>query len=262
MSKHKQNGFGLLTVILGITVITLVGFAAFRLTKAKQPLDVQNSNVSTQTSQNAKEASNNACSTKPVLPLPTDITKVQSILYPGQVRGGNYKPHGGFRFSGSTNSINVSMPVSAKLISGSRYIEAGEVQYLFEFEADCKIHFRFDHLATLSSAMQAEADKLPEAKVDDSRTTNLGGVRFNAGDIIATKVGYLKTANVSFDYGLYDYSTKNESSKNASWATLHPSDNEQYGVCWFDYLSHSDKATVLALPATDQQAGKTSDYCK
>lgn len=184
-------------------------------------------------------------------------------MYPGQTRGGNYKPHGGFRLNTPSNQAAVTLPVDAKLIAGARYSEQGEVQYMFDFETDCKIRFRFDHLLTLSEDLQKQADNLPPPKPDDSRTTNLSGTKFSAGTVLATEVGFKQTANVSFDFGMYDYNQKNKASQDSAWLAnpQHQFDMAQYAVCWFDYLSDEDSTFVRGLPAGDQQNGKQSDYC-
>jgi len=262
MKRNNEAGFAHLAVVIAVAVLLLVGFAGYRVFTSKENSKLSSSGGSSTTTESA--SSEESCSSKPVLPLPIDIKRVESILYPGQVRGGNYKPHGGFRLAGTDNAVEVKLPLTSKLISGARYIEQGEVQYMFDFETDCKIRMRFDHLLELSEDMKAEADKLPAAKVDDSRTTNLEGKEFKAGTVIAIQIGFKKNANTGFDFGLYDYNQPNEISKNSAWAAdpLHQYDNAKYGVCWFDYLSPSDEATVRGLPATDMNQGKTSDYCK
>lgn len=202
-----------------------------------------------------------ACAEPIALQTPTaDLSKASSILYPGQVRGGDYKPHGGFRFDNvANNEVAVRIPLDGHLVMGSRYIEQGETQYFFVFTNPCGIAYRFDHLLTLTPTFQAYADQLPAAKVDDSRTTPFNPpVAVNAGDVVATKVGFATTKNASFDFGVYDLR------KASSTSAAAQQDNQfgPYGVCWFDMLPAADATTVKALPAGDAQAGKTSDYCK
>lgn len=207
-----------------------------------------------------------ACPDPLVLKTPIDLTKTTAVLYPGQTRGGNYKPHGGFIFNGSNNAdITVTIPMDAVISKASRYIEQGETQYLFVLTAPCGISYRFDHLLTLSDAFQKVADSLPAAKLDDSRTTNINPpVTVQAGDQIATAVGFSKTSNVSVDFGVYDLRKANGVTPNTTWSGLFAQDKESapYGICWFDVLSATDETTVRALPAGDGQNGKTSDYCK
>ena len=148
--------------------------------------------------------------------------------------------------------MTVTAPYAGNIVHASRYIESGEVQYLFEFQHSCGIAWRFDHLKTLSSALQTVADTLPAAKVDDSRTTAIEPpVAVSAGATLATNVGV--TNNTFIDWGVYDLRTNNGVTKSNN--TL-----ASYGVCWFDWLSASDEAAVRALPASADD--KTSDYCK
>ena len=206
-----------------------------------------------------------ACADPLPLVSPVDLTKVNAILYPGQTRGGNYKPHGGFLFKGTDNAMDVRAPMDATLVNGSRYIEQGEVQYLLFFVNSCGIAYRFDHLLTLSPAMQKLADTLPAAKVDDSRTSNFSEVvTVKQGDLIATAVGFKKNSNVSLDLGVYDLRAPNAASKDATFASVHSNFKEQtfYGTCWLNLLPTAQSSVVKALPGGDQSAGKTSDYCK
>ena len=208
----------------------------------------------------------------PALVTPVVATDVVAILYPGQVRGGDFKPHGGFGMNNTEdNLVDVKAPLDARITSGSRYIEQDELQYMFEFENDCGLKYRFDHLRTLSAKLQAVADKFPEAKVDDSRTTEIkGNVTVVAGDIVASAVGFEKSPddinrrNVGFDFGLYDTRQKNESAQDSVWVAAHQEDGDQaiYAVCWLDWLPATDAVMLKALPGGDGLMGKTSDYCK
>lgn len=202
----------------------------------------------------------------PLFPeLPVDIALVSGILYPGQYRGGDYKPHGGFRFDGSKPAdITVKAPLDARLILGSRYIEQGEIQYLLVFENPCGVAYRFDHLLTLAPAFAQAADTLPPALPDDSRTTRFAPViEVKRGDIIATAVGFAKSQNVGVDWGVYDLRQPNAASQNESFATRHGAYREQtfYGICWFDLLPADIAQKIRSFPASGTE-GNTSDYCK
>jgi hypothetical protein len=208
------------------------------------------------------------------LQLPTpDISKVTSILYPGQQRlgdftgkGGNYKPHGGFRFdSAADNNVTVTMPFDGYAMRGSQFLEGGEIQYDFDIVNPCGIMIRLGHLRELTSPFQAIADKFPAAIVDDSRTTKIEPmIPFKAGDKIATAVGFKTTHNVAFDYGVYDLRSNNEASKDATYKAAHADTAElsSHALCWLNLLNSKDMQTVKALPAGDKASGKTSDYCK
>ncbi len=217
-----------------------------------------------------------------VFAIPVDMSKVSSILYPGQVRGGNYKAHGGFRFDGyKPNDIQIVAPYDAKVVAGARYPVAGEIQYTFDLDHPCGISYRFGHLLTLTPKFQAIAEKFPLPKDLDSRTTQVSPpIEVKQGEVIATAVGLntggpsvLGGYNTFVDWGVYDYRHPNQASQDPSWATLHLSEDpswkqyynspvNQHAVCWFDWISSADKERVLALPSSDDAHGKQSTYCK
>jgi hypothetical protein len=98
----------------------------------------------------------------PLLQTPVDLSKVSSILYPGQERGGNYKAHGGFGFDNATdNLVTVKIPLNGKISPVVRYREMGEIQYLFEFDGNCGVSFRFDHLRKLTPKFEAVVNAFP-----------------------------------------------------------------------------------------------------
>ena len=197
----------------------------------------------------------------PLLQTPVDLSKVTSILYPGQERGGNYKAHGGFGFDNATdNLVTVKIPLNGKITRVVRYREMGEIQYLFEFDGNCGVSFRFDHLRKLTAKFEAVVNAFPIK--DDTRTDPVNPpVAVTVGEVIATEVGFLN--NVSVDFGVYDMRQKNEASKDPAWASAHsqyPADS--YGICWLNSLPQGDSSAVKLLPSRDAKNGKTSDYCK
>lgn len=264
--KTNQKGIAHLLLVVGMVLIAAIAGVGYMVaTKDKEESAPQNASSSNSNKPVSKEASSSC--PDPVLQSPVDITKVKSVLYPGQTRGGNYKAHGGFHMEPmSNNKAEVKAPMDAKLVSGSRYIELGEQQILLYFQSACGVNFRFDHLLELTPKMQAMVDTLPEAKQDDSRTTNFDKqISVKAGELIATAVGFPKIQNTGFDFGVYDTRKQNETSKDPAFQAAHAGlvqgEQLKYGVCWFDYFSKSDAAALRALPATDQKSGKTSDYC-
>ncbi len=201
--------------------------------------------------QNIKPKGNAPCPEPLILQTPVDLSKVTAILYPGQVRGGDFKPHGGFRFDNAqSNEIEVRAPIDSELQDASRYIEMGEVQYMFDFQNDCGIRYRFDHLLTLSPKFAEMAKNLPEPKPDDSRTTNVKPIMVKQGEVIATAVGFKNNLNVFVDFGVYDSRGKIFSS---------PRDN---AICWFDLLPAQDSTKVKSLPPADSKSGSQSTLCK
>ena len=168
------------------------------------------------------------------------------------------------------------MPMDAKLMNIGRYYERVpgqdyELQYIVDFENDCGIAFRFDHLHTLSPAFQTYADKSPEPKKDDTSGAPAAPIRkpFKAGDLIATRVGFPTAKNYGFDFGVYDYRKRNEISKNKQWADIHAtfSASTFHGVCWLQMLPAADaaKAEAQAKDPGNYNSSKpfnlTSDYC-
>ena len=90
-----------------------------------------------------------ACANPLRILLPVDISKATSILYPGQYRGGDYKPHGGFGFDDNPDqAIDVVAPLTGMAVRGSRYLENGEIQYSIDVISSCGIMYRLDHLLT------------------------------------------------------------------------------------------------------------------
>lgn len=278
----NQNGLGHLFLILVITVVAVVGLVGWRVFGSKSnQASVNNQTSSAKSNSSAQKVTwmqtengwthtGDLPACRETIPLPVDINQVTSILYPGQYRGGDYKPHGGFRFDKATsNNVTISAPFDAEVIRGAHYSVAGDPQYVFDFVAPCGYMYRLGHLLTLSPKLKAIADKLPTNAEGDSRDTQIEPrVEFKAGETIATGTGITKNGsgqggiNVFVDWGVYDLRTKNKASEDAVWATKHPADTEQHALCWFDLLSTADEAKVRALPPADGQSGKQSDYCK
>ncbi len=282
MKKTIHSGFTIVEAVIILVVIGGLGIFGYRiLSKRDKSVTSQNTQANDSSSSQTEKVTEDITwqwdgakwqpsSNPPTCPepmvftvTPSDLSKADSVLYPGQVRG-QYKPHGGLGFPSSTNSIEVKAILEGDITSGARYIEAGETQYLLWVENDCGIAYRFDHLLKLSPKVQALADSLPAAKPDDSRTTNFDNpLKVKAGDIVATEVGFAKTKNVSYDLGVYDLRKPNKSAQNPAYLSAHKNMESQagYAVCWLDMFSANDVSRLKSLPARDGKMGKTSDYC-
>jgi len=199
-----------------------------------------------------------ACPDPPLLQTPVDLSRVISILYPGQYRGGNYKPHGGFRFDkSSSGGITLRAPMDAYVVDGARLLVDGQLQYTFDFISECGIWYRFGHVSGASPKFVAIADAFPPPVEGDSRTHEVfPQVEVLAGEIIATV-----DSPQGLDWGVYDLRSKNTASQDPAWAALHTGQQAQHAVCWFDLLSPEDEAIVRSLPPTDGVSGSMSDYC-
>jgi hypothetical protein len=292
MNRHRrfnQSGSHIIAIGIGLLFLVIASFAAYRLVSlpGQQKDSGQKSSTSTKStteSTPAKTASNITwmqtaegykpsstppeCPAKIVEQFPADIKQVTAVLYPGQTRGGNYKPHGGLRFDNApTNKVSVKAPFDGKIIAGSAYIADGavnDVQYTFDVMNDCGIMYRVGHLLTLSPKLAEVAKAFPAPQKNDSRTTRVDNVPIDAGAELATAIGTATDKNVFFDWGVYDWRKPNAISSDAAWAANSAHNNElaRHAVCWFDHLSDKDTKTLKALPAGDPTSGKTSDYCK
>ncbi|TAK89517.1 hypothetical protein EPO04_00155 [Patescibacteria group bacterium] len=274
---RRQSGFYVIEVILIIAVVAVLGFVVWMFITKKSPSQALNgitgnSNglVEWDFNGDSWKAMGKApeCENPLTIASPVDVTKVNSVLLPGEVRGGDFKPHGGLGGDPSTNNmITVSAIRDAYLYRGSRYLVEGQVQYMFDFMDSCGVMYRLDHLATLTPEFQAYADKLPQPQPDDSRTEKFRDhPLIKKGTMIATEVGIRQGKNVFFDLGVYDLRQPNDASKTDLYKTdqLRIQDKEQsfYALCWFDYLTGSDKTAIKALPVRNGQPAGTSDYCK
>ncbi|HLC92597.1 MAG TPA: hypothetical protein VJH23_02735 [archaeon] len=191
---------------------------------------------------------------------PVDVTLATSVLYPGQERGGDFKPHGGFRFDNSKNNeIVVSAPFEGYVTDGARYFEKGELQYTFDIIHPCGIMYRFDHLRELSPEFLKLAEQFREPVEGDSRGTWIAPVFVDEGDIIATAVG--SPGNTGMDFGLYDLRQKNKASKTSAWLNETDKSQAPYALCWLELLPEPDAAIVQRLPAGDGKNGEKSEYC-
>lgn len=274
--KH-QSGMGVVEIIIGVAVLLLIGGGIwYALNGSKKAVEtttpvaeeVKEEKFIWQQAETGWQASETPpnCPTQPMLTVPTDLNKVTSILYPGQRRGGNYKPHGGFRMDGTANTaVTVTAPIDGYVVRGAHYVEQGEVQYLFDIMNNCGVMYRIDHIAELSAKLKKITDSWPAPQENDSRTQLVQLAQpIAAGETLATAVGFKKTKNSFFDFGVYDYRAQNEASKSASYQAAHQQDKELawYAVCWFDWMPKSDEKIIRTLPSGDPASGKTSDYCR
>lgn len=286
--NKKQHGFGiveLLIILVALGAIGLVGWKVFYSSSSKNinPYAGSQSQAGKtglveepkgsiwQQTATGWEAIEKApdCPNQPIFKAPADISKVTAILYPGQTRGGNYKPHGGFRFdTASDNMVTVTAPLEGYIVKGTRYIADGEneVQYGFDIMNNCGIMYRVGHLRELPGNLQKIADTFP-APSSSSMNTNVNPAVFiKQGEVLATKVGIILARNTFFDWGVYDYRKANEASKSPAYQSAHAEDKELawHAVCWLQdgWLPNTDQTKLVALPAGDPTSGKKSDYCK
>lgn len=201
------------------------------------------------------------CDDPLILDLPVVRSEVSGILWPGQVRGDDFKSHGGFRYPTTTQKHLVTAHTDMHLITASSYLSSGIKQYFLVFSSPCGIVYKFDHAFTLGPKLEAINDVLPVPTEGDSRTTFIQPpIKLEKGDVIATEIGI--GSNVFIDYGVHDVRQPNEQSKDPAWVAQHfnPEEFIIYGVCWLEYISEEDKQYLLDLPIARKE-GETSDYC-
>ena len=276
ISRNAQRGFHVIELIVIVVIVLVMGLIAWRmLSGSVNKSDSSSANRSTDSSRIQWSWNGGAWAASGVAPTcpeplsfatpPTDLSKAVALLYPGQERGHNYKPHGGFIMNQSTNGdVTVRAIMDGYVTSGARYIEQGELQHMFTITNNCGIAYRYDHLAVLSPVFMTLANSLPAAKENDSRTTDFTNpVKITSGDTIATKVGFKTTSNYSFDLGVYDYRKRNRAADNTAYTGKHQNELSQaaYALCWLDMFGESNTTLLRNLPAGDAAMGKTSDYC-
>lgn len=283
--KHNQKGFSVVEVLIIVIVLGAVGFIGWKMIGDKtSKTTTNNAQKTAETAEDNNQPTQNSdliwqqsdsgwrssaappdCK-QPFVKMPADISKITSVLYPGQTRGGNYKTHGGFRFDNTKdNKITVTAPFDAYLVRGGSYLAENEIQYTFDAINNCGVMYRVGHVRELPDRLIKIADTWPAAS-NNSATQSIDPPMFiKQGEILGTKVGIISEGNTFFDFGLYDYRQENEASKNSAYQSAHTQDKELswHAVCWLKgWLPAADQSKLLALPAGDPNSEKNSDYCK
>ena len=81
------------------------------------------------------------------------------------------------------------------------------------------------------------------------------------GEIIATRVGFVKDNNVFVEWAVLDLRHKNGFTIRPEWAEKFGAGFDEYAICWLEWLKPEDTAQLKALPGGDSVYGKLSDYC-
>lgn len=268
------------SILISVLVLTAVAGISFFLFDSSKP-SVGNQAQQQQNTQEQKEAAGHVrweydmkskrwqafgtppdCPEPLTFPSPVDVHLASSVLYPGQIRGGDYKPHGGFRFDAlKNNAVDVYAPMDAYLVEAARHPSMGEVQYVLYFRDDCGIMYKLDHLRELTPKFTDILSTIPMGGENDSRSTQINPSVFTKkGEHIATKVGLESTKNIFFDFGVYDLRKTN----GVNYASRDYYNVEQYGghaLCWLENLEEPEKSVVKRLPGADGHSGTKSDYC-
>ena len=198
-----------------------------------------------------------------------DFSKVLSIVQPGQIRGGSYKPHAGLRwseFGGVVKGISIKAPFDGEIVAASQYISEGNYQFTINIIHPCGIMLRLGHLLEPSDSIKKILSTIPPAIENDSRENFLSGTFIKKDQLIASEVGMVPPASPDslgtfMDLGIVDLRKKN-SALDSSFKSNADVKYALYSVCWYEgnYFSDPDRARVLNLPFSNGDA--TSDYCK
>jgi hypothetical protein len=198
-----------------------------------------------------------------------DFSKVLSIVQPGQIRGGSYKPHAGLRwseFGGVVKGISIKAPFDGEVVAAAQYISEGNYQFTINIIHPCGIMLRLGHLLEPSDSIKKILSTIPPAIENDSRESFLSGTFIKKDQLIASEVGMVPPASPDslgtfMDLGIVDLRKKN-AALDSNFKSNADIKYALYSVCWYEgnYFSDSDRARVLNLPFSNGDA--TSDYCK
>ena len=198
-----------------------------------------------------------------------DFSKVLSIVQPGQIRGGSYKPHAGLRwseFGGVVKGISIKAPFDGEVVAAAQYISEGNYQFTINIIHPCGIMLRLGHLLEPSDSIKEILSTIPPAIENDSRESFLSGTFIKKDQLIASEVGMVPPASPDslgtfMDLGIVDLRKKNPA-LDSNFKSNADIKYALYSVCWYEgnYFSDSDRARVLNLPFSNGDA--TSDYCK
>jgi len=194
-----------------------------------------------------------------IFQTPVDLDLATAILYPGQYRGGDFKPHGGFRTDKTEGPVEVRSPIEGYIWRVAKFTDDYGIHYMFDIQHQCGIMVRLGHLAKVPPKMEAIFDDFPIRSKYDSRTELVEPFFVSLGEVIATDT----QLGTGFDWGAYDLRKENEASKDPNFRKAHSDEGEQayHALCWLDLLPQEDRAIVKGLPAADGKSGKKSDYC-
>jgi hypothetical protein len=200
-----------------------------------------------------------ACPEPLVLQAPVDLDLVTSILYPGQMRGGDFKPHGGFRTDGTDGPVEVTAPLEGYVWRVAKFNDSAGIHYMFDIQHPCGIMYRLGHLSAVPPKLEKIFDGFPQRDFGDSRTEQVEPVFIGLGEVIVTDT----QEGTGFDWGVYDLRRENDAASDPAFREAHEDEAEQafHALCWLDYLPADQQAIVKSLPGADGVSGKNSDYC-
>lgn len=164
----------------------------------------------------------------------TDMSAVNYVVAPPTMGSGpSLKTHGYIGTEGA--NVPVYAPMAMTIKNGSHYVGG---PYMFEFQASCEVTVRFGHM---TNPVDSIKKLLPAEPKEDSRTQELSGVSFAAGELIGYTVGTSAAGN--WDFGVYNSTVTNRYAQDPSWNN---SSVYTTAVCPFDYFAPDLKAEYVA----------------
>ena len=114
---------------------------------------------------------------------------------------------GYFRVTQGQNDLDVRLPIDATLTTGSRFLHPGtsgvsEVQYGLDFRTKCEgLRFGIGHLADLVDEI---SELFTTEPTEDTKVVDLPPLEFQAGDLLATAIGFRIDGNSFVGFGVND----------------------------------------------------------
>ncbi len=184
--------------------------------------------------------------------LPTDLSKIASIIPPGSPAGGVIKPHSYLHNKNNPDDTNVRVPVFAVadsvLTSVAYYATTVDTsEYLLFFDVSCEISFKFDHISEVAPKIAAVA---PATAANTSQTTRTEAIRFEAGELIGYTVG--AGGFGAWDFGAYDLTFTNQFANQERYEKGHMNQSI-HTVCPYEYFEEPLKGQMYELFGTHDQ---------
>lgn len=184
--------------------------------------------------------------------LPTDLTKIASIVPAGAPAGGVIKPHSYFHNKNKPDGDNVRVPVYAvadSVLTSVAYYGsiAGTAEYLIFFDVTCEISFKYDHISEVAPKIATVAPTVPSNTSQGGRTD---AITFEAGELIGYSVG--AGGYGAWDFGAYDLTYTNQFANQERYVTGGMTQS-LHTVCPYDYFVEPLKSQLYALLGTHDQ---------
>ena len=156
---------------------------------------------------------------------------------------------GYFRVTQGQNDLDVRLPIDATLTTGSRFLHPGtsgvsEVQYGLDFRTKCEgLRFGIGHLADLVDEI---SELFTTEQTEDTKVVDLPPLEFQAGDLLATAIGFRIDGNSFVGFGVNDDFLRMPTSKEPLFHNA---------VCYYGFFPPDIASDLLSktVPHTSEQ---------